>query len=92
MPCKSKERRKEQEQRKRVEKEGLDFLVWCIQEDKINEKTFGAATEDKESGLERKTEGSFLTLSLREKRVKLEVRILILHGPVEMERLLGCLS
>ena len=92
MPCKSKERRKEQEHRKRVEKEGLDFLVWCSQEDKINEKTFRATTEDKESGLERKTQGSFLTLFLREKRVKLEVRILILYGPVEMERLLRCLS
>ena len=38
------------------------------------------------------TQESFLALSLREKRVKLEVRILILHRPVEIERLLGCLS
>lgn len=37
--------------KKRVEKEGLDFLIWCSQENKIREKTFGVAKGDKESGL-----------------------------------------
>ena len=40
--CKSKERRKD--------KEGLDFLIICSQENRIGEKTFGVAKEDR-SGL-----------------------------------------
>ena len=43
-------------------------------------------------GFDKRDLREFLAFSFREKRVKLEVRILILHEPVEMERLLGCLS
>ena len=39
--------------RKRVDKEGLDFLIWCSQENKLKEKTFSAAKGDKESGPKR---------------------------------------
>ena len=46
MSCK-KGRRKKQRTRKRVGKEGLDFLILCSQENKVREKTFGAAKGDK---------------------------------------------
>ena len=40
LPCESKERRK-QKQRKRSKKRGLDFLVWCSQENRIRRRLLG---------------------------------------------------
>ena len=49
--CRVRPKREERTRtRKRVEKEGLDFLIRCSQENRIGEKTFGVAKEDR-SGL-----------------------------------------
>ena len=42
--------RRGEERNEEQRKEGLDFLIWCSQENKVREKTFGAAKGDKRRG------------------------------------------
>ena len=53
LPYKSKEEERKRNKERGIEKEvkELDFLIRYSQENKIREKTFGAAKSDKESGL-----------------------------------------